>query len=136
MKKVLLLMHKKLNIWLPPGGHIELGEDPNEAAMRETKEETGLDITLIGESKKYDTQYDSQDLIRPRFLTRHFYDTSHSHEHVSLVFFARTNSTFVQHEIEGMSIQWFSREEIDYPQYDIVADVRFNAHTALQELGA
>ncbi len=37
--KVLLHKHKKLGIWLQPGGHIELDEDPNEAALREAKEE-------------------------------------------------------------------------------------------------
>ena len=31
--RVLLHMHKKLNMWLPPGGHIELDEDPNQAAI-------------------------------------------------------------------------------------------------------
>ena len=33
--KVLLHKHKKLGIWLQPGGHIELDEDPNQA--RKTK---------------------------------------------------------------------------------------------------
>ena len=36
---VLLILHKKLKIWLPIGGHIELNEDPDEALMREIKEE-------------------------------------------------------------------------------------------------
>ncbi len=40
--KVLLHKHKKLGIWLPPGGHIEPEEDPNQAALREAKEESGL----------------------------------------------------------------------------------------------
>jgi 8-oxo-dGTP pyrophosphatase MutT (NUDIX family) len=43
-KKILLLHHKKLNKWLEPGGHIELFENPIEAVIRETQEETGLDI--------------------------------------------------------------------------------------------
>ena len=37
--KVLLRHHDKYDMWLPVGGHIELGEDPNEAAVREVKEE-------------------------------------------------------------------------------------------------
>ena len=39
---VLLGKHEKFHRWLQPGGHIELDEDPNEAALREVKEETGL----------------------------------------------------------------------------------------------
>lgn len=45
-KKVLLLHHKKHNVWLPPGGHIERDENPVQAAIREVKEETGLTIDI------------------------------------------------------------------------------------------
>jgi 8-oxo-dGTP pyrophosphatase MutT (NUDIX family) len=41
---VLLLKHKRLGLWLQPGGHIDAGETPWEAALRETQEETGLDV--------------------------------------------------------------------------------------------
>jgi len=47
--KVLLIHHRKLNKWLPLGGHIELDEDPEQAALREAKEESGLDVELLGE---------------------------------------------------------------------------------------
>jgi 8-oxo-dGTP pyrophosphatase MutT (NUDIX family)/ribosomal protein S18 acetylase RimI-like enzyme len=39
---VLLHLHKRLAMWLQPGGHIDAGEMPWEAARRETLEETGL----------------------------------------------------------------------------------------------
>jgi 8-oxo-dGTP pyrophosphatase MutT (NUDIX family) len=39
---VLLHEHKRLGIWIQPGGHIDPGETPWEAALRETREETGL----------------------------------------------------------------------------------------------
>ena len=47
--KVLLIHHRRLDKWLPLGGHIELDEDPEIAALREAKEESGLDVELIGE---------------------------------------------------------------------------------------
>jgi 8-oxo-dGTP pyrophosphatase MutT (NUDIX family) len=43
-KGVVLHRHKRLGLWLQPGGHIEPGEPPWEAARREAKEETGLDL--------------------------------------------------------------------------------------------
>lgn len=39
---VLLHRHKRLGLWLQPGGHLEPGETPWEAARREAEEETGL----------------------------------------------------------------------------------------------
>ncbi len=46
-KKVLLIKHKKLGIWLNPGGHIDEGELPHEAAEREFFEETGVKVTAV-----------------------------------------------------------------------------------------
>ena len=40
--RVLLHRHKRLGIWLQPGGHLDPGESPADAAVRETLEETGL----------------------------------------------------------------------------------------------
>lgn len=42
--KVALHLHKRLNMWLQPGGHIEEGETPPEGALREAQEETGLPV--------------------------------------------------------------------------------------------
>lgn len=42
--KVALHLHKRLNMWLQPGGHIEEGETPAEGALREAQEETGLPV--------------------------------------------------------------------------------------------
>jgi 8-oxo-dGTP pyrophosphatase MutT (NUDIX family) len=45
---VLLLKHRRLGIWVQPGGHIDAGETPWDAAQREVQEETGLRVTLSG----------------------------------------------------------------------------------------
>jgi 8-oxo-dGTP pyrophosphatase MutT (NUDIX family) len=40
----ILHRHKRLGIWLQPGGHLDGGEAPCEAAVREASEETGLPL--------------------------------------------------------------------------------------------
>ena len=41
-EKFLLIKHRKTGKWLQPGGHIELDEDPEEAALRETLKKLAL----------------------------------------------------------------------------------------------
>jgi len=45
--KLLMLKQTKSKFWLLPGGHIDDGELPHEAAIREVKEETNLDIEIL-----------------------------------------------------------------------------------------
>jgi len=47
-RKILLVEHAKLGVWLYPGGHVELDETPDEATCREILEETGLKVKIIG----------------------------------------------------------------------------------------
>lgn len=133
--KVLLHVHKRLDIWLPPGGHVELDEDPNQSALREAKEETGLDVELVGEGRDYGKPpYLARDLILPRFLNRHYYDASQSHEHIDMAFFARATGGTVRHEVAGKQIRWFTKDELEGGAYDINPDVKFHALAALDAL--
>jgi 8-oxo-dGTP pyrophosphatase MutT (NUDIX family) len=50
--RVLLLYHKKLDIWLYPGGHVEKNETPEQTVLREVMEETGLKVEIIGQKDK------------------------------------------------------------------------------------
>jgi 8-oxo-dGTP pyrophosphatase MutT (NUDIX family) len=47
--KTLLHKHKKLGIWLPCGGHIDPYELPDDAAIREVFEESGVDIRPLAQ---------------------------------------------------------------------------------------
>ena len=44
---VILHRHRRLGIWVQPGGHVDTGERPEVACVRETKEETGLDVRQL-----------------------------------------------------------------------------------------
>ncbi|MFF3609821.1 NUDIX hydrolase [Streptomyces sp. NPDC002463] len=41
--QLLLVAHRKAGLWLPPGGHVEPGEDPWAAVVRECREELGIE---------------------------------------------------------------------------------------------
>lgn len=51
---LLLHWHRKLGIWLPPGGHIDTDEDPVQAVLREVREETGIDGEIIAHAEPWD----------------------------------------------------------------------------------
>ena len=83
--KVLLHFHRKLGMWLPPGGHIETDELPDEAAVREVLEETGVKIQLVGERRE-DVE-DPIQLHRPAGVQLE--DIGPGHQHIDLIYFAR-----------------------------------------------
>ena len=82
--RVLLLFHAKLGLWLPPGGHVEVGELPDEAAVREVLEETGVRCRLVGDVG-VEVEYPRQ-LIRPFGIQVE--DIRPGVQHIDLVYFA------------------------------------------------
>lgn len=127
--KVFLHLHKKLNKWLQPGGHIELDEGPLEAAIREVKEETGLDVELVGGEQLSELKDDRTDILPPRFLNRHPFNDAH--EHIDFTYFGRVVGGEVKPE-EGVEIRWLTKEELE--KADIYPTTRAYALAALREL--
>jgi 8-oxo-dGTP pyrophosphatase MutT (NUDIX family) len=133
---VLLRKHDKYGIWLGVGGHIELDEDPNEAAIRETREEVGLEIQLYCESgKKPDFNLNKKSLIPPGYLNRH--PINDQHEHLAFVYFATTaNNELKLSETEvAEDCRWFTKEELLQNDYGIRKDFQLYALQALEILG-
>ncbi len=133
--KVLLRKHDKYKIWLGVGGHVELDEDPNEAAIREAKEEVGLDIRLTDFSGKQDSYTDSyKELTPPIFLNRHAINDTH--EHIALIYFATSESDTVVAGGRDRSDEWkwFTKEELEDTAYGVREHVKFYARRALEML--
>ncbi|HBB49534.1 TPA: NUDIX hydrolase [Candidatus Nomurabacteria bacterium] len=136
--KVLLRMHDKYNIWLSVGGHIELDEDPIEAAYREVKEEVGLEVKIVGEAhgpKNGEAENRGYKyLIPPRYLGRH--PVNENHEHIAFVYFATADTdqiTDSTNEHERTHTRWVNTEELE--KMELIPNVRFYATEALKELG-
>jgi len=129
--RVLLRKHDKYNKWLAVGGHIELDEDPNQAALREVKEEVGLDAKLFD---GYVLRSGSiHDLIPPRFVNRH--PINDKHEHIALIYFATSlTDKLVITDDERAECKWFDYDELDSSDYGISSDVKHYAKTALKEI--
>ena len=132
--KVLLRKHDKYKMWLSVGGHIELDEDPTEAALREVKEEVGLDIELIDNRPftENDTHFKERELISPVGLNRN--RISDTHEHVTFIYFARSNSDKVIPEKETDEWKWCDENDIDQLE-NIPKSIVYYAKRALKELG-
>lgn len=112
--KFLLIRHKKLQKWLPPGGHIEANERPDVAALREVKEETGIDVILEGEKFPRDT-----DCVRPYGIQMNVIKAG-KHEHMDIIFKAKPvkNVKLILNEEETEGINWFSIDKILDPAFD------------------
>jgi ADP-ribose pyrophosphatase YjhB (NUDIX family) len=129
--RVLLRMHDKYNIWLPPGGHIELHEDPIEAAYREAKEESGLDIELVHEPLRQFVEQ-VKPLSPPRFMNRML--LSPGHEHVDLIYFAKAVTTKIHPDAaeKQVELKWFTVEELSDSKYALHEHVQYYASEALR----
>lgn len=93
--KVLVLRHKRYtNLWLMPGGHIELDETPNDALYREVAEEIGIskhDLHLVEVKPTLPTAGHSLSLPIPFDINVHQTDGDHKHIDLCYVLMAATD---------------------------------------------
>jgi len=114
--RVLLLFHKKHQKWMQPGGHIEQFENPLEAAAREVREETGIDIeAYLQPARKLSN--DVLELQAPASLQQQpipAQGDDPAHYHLDLGYVVK-----VPHSIptpannESMMVNWFTLEQLD-----------------------
>jgi 8-oxo-dGTP pyrophosphatase MutT (NUDIX family) len=128
---VLVIHHRKLDKWLPLGGHVELDEDPEQAALREAREESGLEVELLGE-RPPTTGQGTRALIAPRFLDIH--RISDTHEHIGMIYWARPrNGTVTLAATEHHEIRWCSPAELDLLQPPMDQAVKWYCLKAIAE---
>ncbi|MFZ2682086.1 MAG: NUDIX domain-containing protein [Patescibacteria group bacterium] len=127
--KVLLVDHKKLHTWMPVGGHIELDEDPDQALLREVREECGLEIEVVADKAQVEGS-DVKFLYRPQFVDIH--QVNEAHRHVGFVYFCKSKTQAVTLAAdEHNAIRWFTLAELADPQFAILPSIRHYAEQAL-----
>jgi len=115
--KVLLIFHRKLKKWLPPGGHIDANETPPEAARREALEETGLEIELIPQENLWINRWNANSFERPYLcLLEEIPQVGNqaAHQHMDFIYIGRPKSSqLTQNHEETAGLHWFTVEEIE-----------------------
>ena len=123
--RVLLHMHKKYNTWFPVGGHVETDEFPHQAAIREAKEEAGLDIQLIKtEFAPYINTARVERIPSPFCIYR---ENGKDDDDFFDFIYVATSDTDIPSPNEGESkvFKWFSLEEL--LEYDIKPHIKNTA---------
>ncbi|MFQ3307527.1 MAG: 8-oxo-dGTP diphosphatase [Candidatus Midichloriaceae bacterium] len=106
-KKILLVDHKKAGLWLPPGGHVEIDENPTYTVKRECLEELGILADFW--------------INHPIFITQTVtVGITAGHIDVSLWYVIKGSEEqeyqYDQEEFAG--IKWFGLDEIPYEKSD------------------
>jgi 8-oxo-dGTP pyrophosphatase MutT (NUDIX family) len=128
--RVLLVFHAALRRWLAPGGHVETGETPDQAAVREVLEETGLGVMLVSD-RAHEADYGADGVrVLARPLGVQLEDIRPGHQHVDLVYAAVADGLDVRaNAAEIAALEWFDRDGLHTAR--VLPNVRFFATRAL-----
>lgn len=115
-RKILLVHHSGFNRWVQPGGHIDDDEVPEETAVREVYEETGIRVKLLGQRFPRE-----DDFIRPLGIQKN--RGKNGNIHIDITYVAVPLSLDeIEDDDEVDKFNWFSREELD--DLDVFEDIK------------
>ena len=124
--KILLCHHKKFDCWVQPGGHIEKNEIPEETALREVYEETGVRVKLIGERFPREDDY-----IRPLGIQRNRGKDGSLHVDITYVGIPLSKDEII--EDDGIDrCGWFSFEELN--DLNVFPDIKISFNYILNNI--
>jgi ADP-ribose pyrophosphatase YjhB (NUDIX family) len=109
--RIVLQRRRDNEMWALPGGAMELGESVAECAIRETREETGLDVEVTGIVGIYSD---------PKHVFA--YDDGEVRQEFSICVLARVRGGSIEVSDESHEVQAFTPEEI--PDLAMVPSIR------------
>lgn len=114
-RKLLLVHHKKLGVWLYPGGHVEANESPDDAVVREVLEETGIQTRILGslDVELADPVADVHVLHTPyRILCERINDPKGPHYHIDMIYLCVPLDTSLKASSEIHAARFFGKDEV------------------------
>lgn len=102
--RTLLHHHRKLDKWLPFGGHCDGDENVLRVAQREALEESGIEGLLLASARPYDLDIHTIP-ARPN-------EPAHEHFDVRWMLIAPEGATFRISE-ESLELRWFTPDEME-----------------------
>lgn len=103
-KKALLTLHRKLGLWLQPGGHADGDSDTLRVALREAEEESGISGICPVSHRIYD--------IDIHTIPPHPKDGTPEHLHYDVRYLLRAPHEQYRISAESKALAWLSPEEI------------------------
>jgi len=105
--RIALVKRKDNELWALPGGGMELGESIEQGAVREVKEETGLDVEVVGLVGVY---------TNPHHVMA--YDDGEVRQQFSLCFTTKLLGGELQFDDESTDIAWVAEGDLaGYPMH-------------------
>jgi 8-oxo-dGTP pyrophosphatase MutT (NUDIX family) len=124
----LLVLHKKLGKWLPPGGHLEDGEEPHTGVLREVFEEVGVQGRIVELLAAPDvstptvSQFPSPFCVLSEIIPANAKEDEHIHIDFVYALEIDPSELLKPGEAEVEHAAWFSAEEIG--QIDTFENIR------------
>jgi 8-oxo-dGTP pyrophosphatase MutT (NUDIX family) len=111
-ERTLLLWHPRLQMWVPPGGHLLPDEDPVTAVLREIEEETGLRAAVLPLAPVFPFDYPGQ--VQPPYtiLIERSAEPGEPHQHIDLIYFCRPLPGSRLAPPAGTVLCWATEEEL------------------------
>ena len=141
----LLHWHRRLQQWMPPGGHIEDDEHPIAAVLREVREETGLVCEVVVTSPNHSFEYPEQLPAPYTILLEDIPGPDYAHQHIDLIYFVRPIDGASHDSVDDPTLRWVTAAELrDNAPMDVAScgisvaipeDVRVLALAAIDEVG-